>query len=97
RARLVRLGVDDHLLLVTFHHSVFDGWSIGVFQGELAAGYEALAAGREPGLPELAVQYSDFAAWQREWRGGDRMENQLAFWRRHLDGAELILELPADR
>jgi hypothetical protein len=103
RLVLLRLAPDEHLALLTLHHAVADGWSIGLFWSEAAALYEAFAAGRPspllpalPALPGLPVQYADFAAWQRGWLSGDLLEAQLAYWRRQLAGLE-VLELPADR
>jgi amino acid adenylation domain-containing protein len=97
RARLLRLGADDHVLVINMHHIVSDGWSLGVFVRELAAVHGAFVAGREPGLPELPVQYADFSQWQREWLQGEILERQLDYWRRQLAGGLPILELPADR
>ncbi|HEX2202014.1 MAG TPA: non-ribosomal peptide synthase/polyketide synthase [Longimicrobium sp.] len=97
RAKLVRIAEDDHMLLFAMHHAVSDGWSTGVFVRELNEAYGAFAEGREPGLPELPVQYADFAAWQREWLKDDELERQLAWWRRSLRGAPPVLELPTDR
>jgi amino acid adenylation domain-containing protein len=96
RAVLVRVGEDEHRLGLTLHHLVADGWSIGVIARELAAAYGALAAGNEPGLPPLPLQYADFAAWQRSWLTGEVLETQLAYWRRKLSGAPPRLELPTD-
>jgi len=90
RALLLRLGTEDHRLLVTFHHIASDGWSLSLFLDELAALYAG-----EP-LPELPVQYSDYAAWQRDWMQGEVLEKQLAYWRARLTGLP-VLELPADR
>ncbi|MFF5676072.1 amino acid adenylation domain-containing protein [Streptomyces hygroscopicus] len=97
RARLVRLAPDDHVLLMTFHHSVFDGWSIGVFQRELASLYRALEEDTAPDLMEPAVQYADFAAWQREWLSGETLDHHVEFWRSRLAGVAPALELPTDR
>jgi amino acid adenylation domain-containing protein len=97
RAKLLRVGEEDHALLVTMHHIVADGWSIGVLLRELSAHYLALAERRSVGLPDLAVQYADFAVWQRQWLAGDELEARLAWWKRSLDGAPTLLELPADR
>ncbi|HEX3126202.1 MAG TPA: amino acid adenylation domain-containing protein, partial [Thermoanaerobaculia bacterium] len=91
RAVLFRLGEREHVFLVTFHHVAADGWSIAVFVREIAALY----AGAE--LPELAVQYGDFALWQREYLQGETLESQLRWWRGELAGAPAVLELPADR
>ncbi len=96
RARLLRLGRGDHRLLVTFHHLAADGWSLGIFLDELAAAYEALAAGRRPALPPLPVQYADFAAWQSERLRGETLARELAYWRERLAGLP-VLELPVDR
>ena len=97
RAGLFRLGADEHLLLLTMHHIVSDGWSIGVMIAEMAALYEAYTAGRRAELPQLAIQYKDFAVWQREWLSGGQLEQQLAYWREALRGAPPALELPTDR
>jgi amino acid adenylation domain-containing protein len=96
RARLLRLGEDDHALLLTAHHLVFDGWSVGVLHGELAALYGAYAAGREPALPDLPVQYADYTLWQRGVLAGEALEARLGWWRDRLAGAPQFLELPTD-
>ncbi len=96
RALAVRLGPEEHALLLTLHHVVADAWSLGVLFRELAALYEAFAAGRPSPLPELPVQYADYAVWQRERLQGGVLESQLAWWRERLAGAP-ALELPADR
>ncbi|HET7232709.1 MAG TPA: non-ribosomal peptide synthase/polyketide synthase [Longimicrobium sp.] len=96
RAALLRLGGEDHVLLLSMHHVVSDGWSMGVFFRELSALYEAYRAGRESPLPELAVQYADYAVWQREQLAGEVLDRQLAYWREQLSGAPELLELPAD-
>ncbi|MFP2911696.1 amino acid adenylation domain-containing protein, partial [Pyxidicoccus sp. 3LFB2] len=97
RATLLRLGEQDHVLLVTVHHIVSDGWSSGVLVRELAALYSARATGTQPALPALPVQYADYAAWQRGWLQGDVLQRQLDYWRNHLAGAPQALELPTDR
>jgi amino acid adenylation domain-containing protein len=97
RGRLVRLAADDHVLLVTMHHIVSDGWSMGVLFGELAALYAARVQGREADLPALPVQYADYAAWQRGWIKGELLERQASYWERSLAGAPELLELPTDR
>jgi proline-specific peptidase len=96
RALLLRRGPEDHELLLTLHHVVADGWSLGILLAELAALYEAFAAGRPSPLPELPVQYADWAVWQRERMAGEALESQIAWWRQRLAGA-VPLELPADR
>jgi amino acid adenylation domain-containing protein len=97
RTTLVRLADDDHLLLWTVHHIVFDGWSRAIFHQELAALYAAYVAGRPSPLPELPIQYGDFAVWQREWLSGDVLERHLDYWRTVLAGAPALLELPTDK
>ena len=96
RARLYRTGEREHLLYYNVHHIAYDGWSIGVFARELAAIYDAFAAGLPSPLPELPVQYLDFALWQRQWLSGETLETQLAYWRRQLASVP-PLELPTDR
>src|SRR5205085_5343644 len=93
----LRLGETEHVLLLTIHHIVSDGWSMGVFVRELAALYEAYVAGRPSPLQELPLQYADFAAWQRGWLQGDVLEEQLSYWKRQLADASPLLELPTDR
>ncbi|HEX7239342.1 MAG TPA: amino acid adenylation domain-containing protein, partial [Longimicrobiaceae bacterium] len=97
RARLLRVADGEHALLLCMHHVVSDGWSLGVLFHEMSALYGAFAAGRESPLPELPVQYADYAVWQREWLTGETLDRQLAFWRERLAGAPAELELPTDR
>ena len=97
RGRLLRLAEDEHVLLITQHHLVSDGWSIGVLVREVAALYEAAIQGTTDSLPALEIQYADYAAWQRDWLKGEELERQLGFWREHLTGAPALLTLPADR
>ncbi len=97
RARLLRLGEREHLLLLVLHHIAGDGWSLGVLAREVAALYPALARGEASPLPPLPIQFADFAAWQRAWLSGGELERQLAWWRERLAGAPAALELPADR
>ncbi|SEC47099.1 non-ribosomal peptide synthase domain TIGR01720/amino acid adenylation domain-containing protein [Amycolatopsis tolypomycina] len=92
RARLVRLAADDHALVLSLHHIITDGWSMGVLAGELATLY----GDERAALPALPIQYADFAAWQRERLTGDFLAEQLGFWRRELDGLR-PLDLPTDR
>ena len=96
RARLIRLAPDEHVLCLIIHHIVFDGWSAGVLSRELSECYRAFAAGELPRLPELPVQYADYAVWQREWLTAESFEQQLAYWRTQLAGAPAVLELPSD-
>ncbi|WP_225840660.1 condensation domain-containing protein, partial [Streptomyces sp. NK08204] len=92
---VVRVADDDQYVLVTLHHIVSDGWSSGILARELRELYGAAVAGREASLPELSVQYADFAAWQREQLSGEFLERQLAYWRERLTGVQ-ALELPTD-
>jgi amino acid adenylation domain-containing protein len=98
RVHLLRLNAQgmEHVLLLVMHHIVSDAWSAGVLYRDLAAYYSAFSRGTEPQLPELPVQYADFAAWQRDWLVGAELERQLSFWREHLQGAPPLLDLPAD-
>jgi amino acid adenylation domain-containing protein len=96
RVSVVRLAEDEHLMLVAMHHIVADGWSIDVLTRELRALYAAALSGEPAQLPELPVQYADYAAWQRQWLSGDVLAEQLGYWRERLAGLE-PLELPADR
>jgi amino acid adenylation domain-containing protein len=97
RATLIRLDQDDHVLLLTLHHIVSDGWSTGVLYRELSALYQAFANGEPSPLADLPIQYANFAVWQREWLQGEVLESQLSYWRKQLEGAPVILNLPTDR
>ncbi|HEY0684527.1 MAG TPA: amino acid adenylation domain-containing protein, partial [Steroidobacter sp.] len=97
RGRLLRLGAEEHVLFVTMHHIVSDGWSMGVLIRELSELYTAFADGRSDPLPPLQLQYADYAAWQRRWLDGEALQAQVAYWRDHLEGAPALLELPTDR
>jgi amino acid adenylation domain-containing protein len=96
RTALVRLGAEEHVLLLDFHHAVYDGWSEGVLLRELPALYDAARAGTPSPLAEPVLQYADFAVWQRAWPP-EVLGRQLAYWRGQLAGAPTALELPADR
>ncbi len=96
-AELLRLGAEDHLLALATHHVVSDEWSKGVLLRELDALYTALSGGGPPPLPAPALQYADYAAWQRSWLRGEVLERQVAYWRERLAGAPPLLELPVDR
>ncbi|AEY93394.1 NRPS protein [Streptomyces hygroscopicus subsp. jinggangensis 5008] len=96
RALLLRETATSHVLLLTAHHIVTDGWSMGVVLDELCTAYDALARGARPELPPVATQYPDFAVWQREQLSGPRLERHLAHWKRQLAGA-VAPELPLDR
>ena len=96
QALLVRLHDAQHVLILTLHHIVADGWSLSVLQRELAVCYDTYAAGRASPLPELPIQYAEFAQWQRHWLQGEVLETQLAYWKAQLEGAPAVLELPLD-
>ncbi|PTL75142.1 non-ribosomal peptide synthetase, partial [Vitiosangium sp. GDMCC 1.1324] len=96
RAEVLRLGEQDHMLLVVLHHIVTDGWSFGVLARELLASYDAFASGRVPALPPLPLQYPDFALWQRERIQGPFLQEQVTYWRKQLEGAPTALEMPTD-
>ncbi|HEV8331152.1 MAG TPA: amino acid adenylation domain-containing protein, partial [Steroidobacteraceae bacterium] len=97
RATLMRLAHDEHVLLITMHHIVSDGWSIGILNRELAALYEGFTTGREASLPALPVRYADYARWEQARLDLPQLQAQLAYWESHLAGAPTLLELPADR
>ncbi|MGO4775911.1 condensation domain-containing protein, partial [Lysobacter sp. 2RAB21] len=101
RGRLLRLGKREHVLLLTLHHIVSDGWSMSVLIEELDALYRAYSLEGVPTqvdpLPALPVQYADYAVWQRRWLDGALLHNQQNYWREHLQGAPGLLELPTDR
>ena len=97
RGRLIRIVERKYLFLLTQHHIVSDGWSMGVLVRELGALYRAFVAGQDDPLPPLAIQYPDYAAWQRQWLAGDRLQRQVDYWRQALADAPAVLELPTDR
>ena len=97
RASLIRVSAQEHILLLTAHHIVFDGWSIEVFINELASLFTAFSTGKPSPLAELPIQFGDYAAWQREWLTGETLETQLSFWKKQLAGKLPVLDLPADR
>lgn len=96
RVKLLQLGETEHLLLLSMHHIISDGWSMGILIQEMAALYEAYSTDKPSPLPELPVQYADFAVWQRQWLQGEVLEQQLAYWSEQLTGSSL-LDLPTDR
>ncbi len=97
RATLLKLSDTEHFLLICLHHIVSDGWSMGVFIQELTTFYNAYTKGLEPLLPELPIQYADFAIWQREYLQGEIRQNQLNYWQKQLAAAPALLHLPTDR
>ncbi|WP_035060990.1 non-ribosomal peptide synthetase [Andreprevotia chitinilytica] len=97
RAKLLKLAPDDHILLYTLHHIVSDGWSMGVLIREMAALYGAYTKQQPSPLPELAIQYADFAHWQRQWLTGATLDKQADYWKKQLAGAPALLALPTDQ
>ncbi|WP_275761271.1 non-ribosomal peptide synthetase [Ralstonia pseudosolanacearum] len=97
RGRLVKLGEQEHVLLITMHHIVSDGWSQGVLARELGSLYEAYRAGNADPLPALPIQYADYAVWQRRWLEGGELQRQGSYWEQALAGAPTLLSLPTDR
>lgn len=97
RVKLVRVSEDEHVLLITMHHAVTDGWSTGILWRELSAAYNAFHKGQVTvGLPPLPIQYADFATWQRQWLAQGVMSDQMKFWRRHLEGSRAVWDFPTD-
>ncbi|MBC8229645.1 amino acid adenylation domain-containing protein [bacterium] len=97
RVKLLRLAKEEHILLLTMHHIIFDGWSSNVFFRELAALYKAFSTGRPSLLPELPIQYVDFAVWQQQWLQSEVLESQLSYWKQQLGDCPPVLELYTDR
>ncbi len=96
RIRLLRLSEQEHVLLIAVHHIISDAWSMAVLINEVTTAYEAFSAGRSVSLAELDVQYADFAVWQRRWLRDEVLKTHLLYWRRQLEGAAPVLELPTD-
>ncbi|MBV9792202.1 MAG: amino acid adenylation domain-containing protein [Chloroflexi bacterium] len=96
RTTLLKLGPDEHLLLLTMHHIIGDGWSLGVLVQEVAALYPAYAQQTPPLLPDLTIQYADFAIWQRAQLSGEVLDREIDYWRQQLASIPPLLELPAD-
>jgi amino acid adenylation domain-containing protein len=97
RAKLLQLSDSNWVLLLSTHHIISDAWSVGIFIQELATFYQAFCTGKPSALPELSVQYADFASWQRQWLQGEVLETQLAYWKKQLGGNLSVLNLPTDR
>jgi len=97
KADLLLLDDNNSVLLLNMHHIISDGWSMGVFVRDWQHAYAAFALGNEPSLPPLSIQYSDYAAWQRQWFLGEVLDAQVAYWARQLDGLPGLLELPTDK
>jgi FkbH-like protein len=97
RVQLLRLAADEHIAVLVLHHIISDGWSRAVLIRELGALYAAFAEGQPSPLPPLALQYADYALWQREWLQGETLGQLASYWRNKLSGAPPVLELPTDR
>jgi alpha-ketoglutarate-dependent taurine dioxygenase len=97
KATLVRLGPNDHVLLINLHHIVSDGWSAAILFRDLEKLYDAYSQNRSSPLPELKIQYADYAVWQQKYLNEERLESLTSFWRNYLAGAPLVLELPLDK
>ena len=96
RSTVLRLDDMQHIALLTFHHIIVDGWSMGVFVREVATLYNAFSQGLESPLAELPVQYADYAVWQREWLQGEVLDQHIGYWKQQLEDAPGLLELPTD-
>ncbi len=97
RGNLWQLAPTEYVLLITMHHIVSDGWSIGIFYQELSALYKAFLAGKSSPLEKLPVQYADFSLWEKQWLRGELLQTQLNYWRQQLQNAPELLQLPTDR
>ena len=97
RTTIFQLADDDFIILFMMHHIISDGWSMGVLFGELTAVYNATLHHESANLPDLPIQYADFADWQRGWLQGDVLAEQINYWKDHLHGAPSLLELPLDK
>ncbi|HWX40673.1 MAG TPA: amino acid adenylation domain-containing protein [Blastocatellia bacterium] len=97
RRTLLKLGERDHVLLLTLHHIVTDGWSTGILINEMAALYDSFSSGRPSPLPDLRIQYADYAGWQRQWADDQFLSREIEYWSRELAGAPRNIELPIDR
>jgi amino acid adenylation domain-containing protein/non-ribosomal peptide synthase protein (TIGR01720 family) len=97
RVHMWRMSSQSHVLLINMHHIVSDAWSMEIFTQELSALYKAFLSGEPSPLPELPIQYTDFAVWQHQWLTGEVLEKQLDYWKQQLAGAPEVLALPIDR
>jgi len=96
RLLVLRLGPQSHILLVTLHQIICDGWSLGLFARELSTCYGAICNGATPELEPLGLQYGDYAVWQRQWLDSNGFTQRLSYWTRKLSGANLLLDLSAN-
>lgn len=93
---LLKMSEQEHVLLLKMHHIIYDGWSLSIFFRELSQLYQAFLQGLSSPLPELSIQYADFAVWQRQWLTGEVLDKQLNYWQKQLADPSLVLELPSD-
>ena len=94
RGMVLRLAEEDHFVALTMHHIASDGWSMGILVGEVSALYSAFVKGRPSPLPELPIQYADFALWQHTWLQGEILESEISFWRRQLGACRHFSRFP---
>ena len=94
---LLQLSLKEYVLLLKMHHIIYDGWSLNIFFGELSQLYAAFTQGLPNSLPELSIQYADFAFWQRQWLTGEVLERQVNYWQKQLAGVPPVVELPTDK
>jgi hypothetical protein len=97
RTTVLRLGAEEHVVFLAMHHIIADGWSMNVFMREIAALYAVFSAGKPSPLPDLPIQYADFACWQRQWLQGEALEEQIGYWKQQLSDLGPPLQLPTDR
>jgi amino acid adenylation domain-containing protein len=97
RVKLLKINPQFHILLLVIHHIIFDGWSVDLFRQELSTLYRSFCLNQPASLPKLAIQYADFAHWQRQWLQGEILETQLNYWRQQLKNAPPLLEFPIDK
>jgi pipecolate-incorporating enzyme len=97
RARILRTGAEDHVLVLVAHHIACDGWSKGLLVSELCTAYDAVCTDSEPALPQMSIEYADFSVWQRRWLTGDTLERLVAYWKARLRDHAPAIELPTDR
>ena len=96
RVQLIRVSADEHVLLATMHHIASDGWSIGILVTEFSALYTAYVQGQDNPLPELSIQYADYAQWQRDWLQGEVLSEQIGYWQGQLADIPVVHSLPLD-
>jgi amino acid adenylation domain-containing protein len=97
RAKILRLAQHEHIFVLVMHHIISDGWSVEVLLQEIALTYKAFRTGTFLPLPNLSIQYKDFASWQRQWLQGEVLQTQLSYWKQQLEGIPAVLQLPTDR